>query len=93
MRDVVSCTTRSDDWRVRLDQRRTAKAKAVFPDYFDRDLREKQIAALPQKLWKGRPVFRLMCSRCGKERWEPEYVCWHLVSLDYHTCAWCLVRG
>ena len=57
-------------------------------------VRKAAIAALPQKMWKGRRVFRFTCWHCGGERWESEYIGWVLLSLEHYMCRWCMLgRG
>lgn len=55
--------------------------------------RHLQIEALERKEWHGRVVFKLRCERCGRARWEGEAVCWWILALTRHVCAWCLVKG
>ena len=55
--------------------------------------RREQIGALERKEWHGRVVFRLHCGHCRQDRWEGEAVCWRLLALARHVCAWCLMKG
>lgn len=54
--------------------------------------RAAEIAALPSKLWKGRPVFQMLCNGdFGKgphDVWLPERVLWALASLTSYRCPY-----
>ena len=68
----------------------------AFGEFVGADMmaaRRTEILWLPRKMWNGRLVFELRCDICGRMRWEGEFVCWALMSLDHHICSWCRTRG
>lgn len=80
----------------RRDARMAHKAMEGFGDMLGprmMGLRFRDILRRKQKQWNGRIVFRMICSGCGRERWESEYVCWLLMDLDNYYCAWCQQNG
>ena len=83
--------------RIARDAKRADAYSCAFARYCGTTAaitRRDAVATLPQKMWKGRRVYRFCCWQCGGERWESEYVGWTLMSLDHYICRWCMLgRG
>ena len=85
------------DRRLQRDNERTDRYALAYARHCGDAVvatRREAIAALPQKMWKGRHVYRFVCWYCGGERWESEYIGWVLLSLEHYMCRWCMLgRG
>lgn len=83
--------TRTQQHLILRDQRNLIRARAGFlqimPAQYDE--REAAIRALPTVQWNGRALKTLTCTICGRERNEPEALCWHLISVELFQCQWC----
>lgn len=79
--------------RARTDLRHARKAMKAYAEQMGPEAveqRRTQIFALQHKVWHSRVVFKLRCHKCGKVRWESEFVCWWLLDLKRHICSWCM---
>lgn len=78
----------------RLTYALRAHARSIAAFRFFRPTEETQraaaIAALPQKDWRGLPVYQVRCSgdfgRGPHDVWLPEYVLWSLIDLRAYRC-------
>lgn len=69
------------------------RSKALFIEVRGTDAvpeREAEIAALPQKDWRGQRLYALMCEgpfgNGPHVQFVPEYVLWNQISLDHFLC-------
>jgi len=55
--------------------------------------REREIRALPLRVFKGRPLRETICPLCKRPRnyWPSQL--WLMIDLNHVLCPWCSVRG
>lgn len=73
----------------------TARMRVMFVDLrgdAGAEQRAREIASLPVKEWRGKPVYQIRC--CGDygkgphDVWLPPYLLWSLLSLERYRCPY-----